>query len=911
MNFSFSLNAEFMDSQYRKWKSEPGSVSADWQAFFEGFELGLQPERTGAGFCDKGELLRQCSVQELIYRYRDLGHLLACLDPLEQCIEHHPLLDLSAFGLSDADLGRTFFTPPTLFPEEASLRDIVAALRETYCGSIGVEYMHLQDPHERAWLQERMELNRNRPSFSRDEKLLILNKLCQATAFEQFLHTRYIGQKRFSVEGAEVVIAMLDALVRHAHANGCREVVMGMAHRGRLNIQVNVMNKLYETIFCEFEEHYDPHSVYGAGDVKYHRGYMADLNIEGGEPLRVFLANNPSHLEAVDPVVEGIAYARQEQLEDRDHRRVLPLLIHGDAAFAGQGIVAETLNLSQLEGFSTGGTLHIIINNQIGFTTLPEHARSTRYATDIAKMLMIPIFHVHGEDPEAVVHITKLACDYRAEFKKDVVVDVVCFRRYGHNEGDEPYYTQPEMYERIKNRPPLYRIYANRLTNAGDLAEEDLSKILGGINQCMQIAYTAAHEKTCKMPEERFYELWEGIGGKYSHDPVETGVNEEVLKDFAVRLNTFPEDLTIHPRLIRILNRRAETVQKGEGIDWATAEELAFATLLSEGTPIRLSGQDSSRGTFSQRHSALSDVKTGKHYVPLNHLAPNQAEFHVQDSSLSENAVLGFEYGYSLLTPHSLVIWEAQFGDFANNAQSMFDQFIVSAESKWCRQSGLTILLPHGLEGQGPEHSSARMERFLQLCAQDNIQVCYPSTPAQYFHLLRRQVKVSYRKPLVVLTPKSLLRLPAAVSRLAGLASGYFEEVLEDEPAFAKASRLYLCSGKIYYDLAERRRALESFDTAILRVEQLYPFPEACLKEALSRLPSIRKIFWVQEEPENMGGWEFVRHRIEELAGIEPDYIGRPPGASPASGYLAFFRDEQKMLMEKAFPGKQGGQETA
>lgn len=911
MNISFSLNAEFMDLQYRKWKSDPGSVTREWQVFFEGFELGLQPERTGAGFCDKGELLGQCGVHELIHRYRDLGHLLSCLDPLAQCTDHHPLLDLSAFGLSDADLGRTFFTPSTLFPEQAPLRDILAALRETYCGSLGAEYMHLQDPDERAWLQDRMEPCRNRPGVETDEKLRILNKLCQATAFEQFLHTRYIGQKRFSIEGAEVIVAMMDALVRHAHEHGCREVVMGMAHRGRLNIQVNVLNKLYEAVFCEFEDHYDPHSIYGAGDVKYHRGFMTDLHIDGGDPLRVFLASNPSHLEAVDPVLEGITYARQEQLQDRDYRLVLPVLLHGDAAFAGQGIVAETLNLSQLEGYTTGGTLHIVINNQIGFTTLPEHARSTRYATDIAKMLMIPIFHVHGEDPEAVVHATKLACDYRARFRKDVVVDVVCYRRYGHNEGDEPYYTQPEMYERIKDRPPLYSLYSNRLINAGLIREEDVKGILDGISQCMGVAYTAAHEKTCRMPEERFYEIWEGVGGKYSHQPVVTEVGESVLKDLAVRLNTFPEDFSIHPRLVRILNRRVETVEKGKGIDWATGEELAFASLLTEGTPIRLSGQDSSRGTFSQRHSALSDVKTGHRYVPLNHLAPGQAFFDVRDSMLSENAVLGFEYGYSLLNPRSLVIWEAQFGDFANNAQSMFDQFIVSAEAKWSRQSGLTVLLPHGLEGQGPEHSSARPERFLQLCAQENIQVCYPSTPAQYFHLLRRQMKVSYRKPLIVFTPKSLLRLPAAVSGLSDLASGRFNEVLEDEPGFEKANRLYLCTGKIYYDLVEWRRAAGVFDTGILRVEQLYPFPELRLKEVLAVYPAVRQISWVQEEPENMGGWEFMRSRLQAVTGIVPTYIGRPPGASPASGYPAIFRDEQKMLRETAFPGKQNGQETA
>lgn len=901
MNFSLSLNAEFIDAQYRKWKSDPQSLGREWHVFFEGFELAFSPECVSAGICDRSELVRQGAVQELIYRYRDLGHLLSCLDPLEQCSTSHPLLDLSAFGLSESDLDREFFAPETLFPEQVPLKDLVRVLRETYCRSIGIEYMHLQDPDERLWLQERMEPNRNRPGCSDEEKKLILGKLCQATLFEQFLHLRYIGQKRFSVEGAEVVIPMMDALVRHSVRQGAREIIMGMAHRGRINIQVNILDKLYEWIFCEFEDHYDPQSLYGAGDVKYHRGYMTDRELDG-KMIRIFLANNPSHLEAVDPVVEGVAYARQEQLGDKDRSRVLPLLIHGDAAFAGQGIVAETLNLSQLEGYGTGGTVHIIINNQIGFTTLPEHARSTRYATDIAKMLMIPIFHVHGEDPEAAVHITRLALDYRAKFNKDVVIDVVCYRRYGHNEGDEPYYTQPQMYERIKDRPPLYRIYSDSLKESGLIGEDAVSKISEGVEQCMEAAYKAAHDRTCSMPEERFFETWKGLGGRYSHDPVETGVDREVLARIAGKLDEVPEGFSVHPRLVRILKRRLEAVESGEGIDWATAEALAFGSLVLEGTPVRLSGQDSSRGTFSQRHSALSDTKTAERFVPLNHLAPDQAPFVVLDSMLSEEAVLGFEYGYSLVSPRSLVMWEAQFGDFANNAQAMFDQFISSSEFKWQRMSGLTVLLPHGFEGQGPEHSSARIERFLQLCALDNMQVCYPSTPAQYFHLLRRQVRRNFRKPLIVFTPKSLLRNPAAVSTVAELSEGHFREVLPDEPGHENASRLYLCSGKVYYELVEKRRALGAGHAAILRVEQFYPVPEDQLKRAIAQYPSADEYFWVQEEPRNMGGWEFMRSRLRDITGREPGYIGRPGAASPASGYLTSHRQEQETLLGMAFP---------
>jgi 2-oxoglutarate dehydrogenase E1 component len=900
MNYSLNLQGDFIESQYQKWKSNPQSVSREWRIFFEGFELAARPEQVSAGLYDKNEMLKQCGVQELIYRYRDLGHILTCLDPLGRCVDTHALLALSGFGLSEEDLDRLFYAPVTLFRQETPLRQIISALRQTYCGSVGVEYMHLQDPDERLWLQERMEPSRNRPSFSGDEKLEILNKLCQATLFEHFLHTRYVGQKRFSLEGAEVVIPMLDALLRHAWLAGCREVVMGMAHRGRLNIQVNVLHKLYEDLFCEFEEHYDPQSLFGSGDVKYHRGYMVDLELSGAGLLRVLIPNNPSHLEAVDPVVEGLAYARQEQLGEKGRQLMLPVLIHGDAAFAGQGVVAETLNLSQLEGYSTGGTLHLVINNQIGFTTLPEHARSTRYATDMAKMLMVPIFHVHGEDPEAAIHTVKLALDYRSEFAKDVVIDLVCYRRSGHNEGDEPYYTQPQMYARIKDRPPLYKIYFDSLRESGIASEEELKWYVEGINSCMDLGYSRMHDKLCKMPEEKFYDVWQGLTTQYSHEAVETAVSRDRLLELARKLTSFPEGFAVHPRLVRILDRRLRSVEKDQGIDWANAETLAFASLVTEGVPVRLSGQDSSRGTFSHRHGVLYDMNTEERYVPLNNLSAGQAPFTVFDSMLSEEAVLAFEYGYSLTTPGTLTIWEAQFGDFANNAQPVFDQFIASAESKWRRPSGLTILLPHGLEGQGPEHSSARLERFLQLCADDNMQVCYPSTPAQYFHLLRRQMRRNFRKPLIVMTPKGLLRLPEAFCRLSELSSGYFREVIDD-PGFEKAQKIYLCSGKIYYELIERRKASRVEDTAILRLEQFYPFPEAQLKSVLSKYASADRFCWLQEEPENMGGWDFIRFRLKALTGQDPAYVGRAPAASPASGYLNTYREEQKMLLEMAF----------
>ena len=892
MNNSLNLQTDFFESEYLQWKSDPRSVSRDWQVFFEGFELAARYGKPGPGPGDRSEL---------IYRYRDLGHLLTCLDPLGACEDEHALLSLSAFGLSDEDLDRSFFTPPTLFAQDAPLRRIVSALKETYCRSLGVEYMHMQDPGERYWLQERMEPTRNRPDLGRDEQLEILDKLCQATLFENFLHTRYIGQKRFSLEGAEVIIPMLHFLLRYAGQAGCSEVLMGMAHRGRLNIQVNVLGKLFEHLFCEFEDHYDPNSLFGSGDVKYHRGYMVDeLDVGEGRRLKVLIPSNPSHLEAVDPVLEGLARARQEKLDGEGRKRVLPVLIHGDAAFAGQGVVAETLNLSQLEGYSNGGTLHLVINNQIGFTTLPEHARSTRYATDVAKMLAAPIFHVHGEDPEAAVHAVKLALDYRSEFGKDVVMDLVCFRRYGHNEGDEPYYTQPKMYARIKDRPPLYRIYFTTLEDSGGATREDLDRFTSGMNECMELAYQRVHDKLCRMPEEKYYDVWTDFTDKYSHEPVATGVAAEKLLELAGKLDSFPQSFTVHPRLKRILDKRRQSVANGKEIDWANAEALAFASLLTEGTPIRLSGQDSGRGTFSQRHSVLFDVNSEERYTPLNHLAPGQARFEVYDSMLSEEAVLGFEYGYSLTTPETLTFWEAQFGDFANNAQPVFDQFISSAESKWRRKSGLTVLLPHGLEGQGPEHSSARMERYLQLCAEDNMQVCQPSTPAQYFHLLRRQMRRNFRKPLIVLTPKSLLRRPEAVSTLSELSSGRFLEIIGD-PGFEEASRIYFCHGKMYYELAERRKVAGATDTAILRIEQLHPFPEEQLKKVLALFPSASTFHWVQEEPENMGAWSFLQPRLKKLTGKDPAYIGRAAAASPASGYLTTYRQEQDVLMEMAF----------
>ena len=893
-------NAEFIEEQYRLWKTDPNKVTADWRFFFAGFELAASREREAVLVCDEDQVQRQWRLETLIHRYRDVGHLLACLDPLVACPTDHPLLDLSAFDLKNEDLEREFYTD--LFPQtgRATLREIVQALRETYCRSIGVEYMHLQDPHERRWLQERMEPVRNRPSLSGEERVRILEKLSQANLFEQFLNRRYPGQTRFSLEGAEVVIPMLDALVRHVVGQGCREIILGMAHRGRLNVQVNVLEKRYHDVFCEFESSYDPESILGSGDVKYHNGYASDVRVADGTLMRMVLVPNSSHLESVDPVVEGLARARQDLLGDREGKRVLPLLIHGDAAFAGEGIVAETLNMSQLEGYRTGGTVHIIINNQIGYTTPPKDARSTCYSTDIAKMLMVPIFHVHGESPEAALHVTRLACDYRDRFGKDVVIDVVCYRRYGHNEGDEPYFTQPQMYNRIRERRPIHELYSQVLLEEKIVSAEEMQGIRKGIIECLEEEYQA---RECVFPAPKFYENWEGISFEYSDEPVETGVPGERLHLLARKLNTVPQGFSVYAKLVALLKRRLETVEKGEGIDWANAETLAFASLLTEGFPIRLSGQDSRRGTFSQRHSVVVDTETEEGIVLLNALGEGQALFSAYDSMLSEAGVLGFEYGYSLGQPHGLILWEAQFGDFINNAQAIVDLYIASGESKWQRPSGLVLLLPHGLEGLGPEHSSARLERFLQLCAGDNLQVCNPSTPAQYFHLLRRQAKQSFRKPLVVMTPKSLLRHPRAVSSLEDLTSGYFRPVLGDGGP-GKPERVLLCSGKIYYELLQRREDLQASHLALVRLEQINPFPTESLEELAARFGEAKEWCWVQEEPENMGAWDFVRPRLAALVHKHLRYVGRKAAASPAPGFHNLYKLEQEAVLSEAVGAK-------
>ena len=893
MSISSNVSPEWLEEHYQLWKSDPGQVSSDWQAFFQGFDLAQQAPAT-----DRDLAAKNSAVDSLIYRYRDLGHLQAATDPLTPERTDHPELSLAAFGLTEADLKRTFY--PLRFPHQsATLQEIIELLEETYCGVIGVEFMHIQDPHKRDWLKQRMEEKRNRADFSRDEQLHILRKLQEATLFEAFLHRKFLGQKRFSLEGGEVIIPLLDSLLTQAAQRGVSDLLMGMAHRGRLNVLANIFNKPLENLFAEFKDNLELAFV-GDGDVKYHKGYSCDLTLATGGSIHLSLAANPSHLEAVDPVVIGKCRARHVSYGPGGKKRVLPVLIHGDAAFAGQGLVTEVLNLSQIDGYQSGGTFHLVLNNQIGFTTSPVHARSTLYATDVAKMLMVPIFHVNGEDPEAVVYATSLALEYRQEFGEDVVVEVICYRRHGHNEGDEPFFTQPLMYGKIRKRPPLHEIYAERLVAAGisrETIDESASQITRRLDEALEQGPKA-------QTDVGFQAKWTGVQRDYSPEEPETKVPAETLKKLAARLAHLPENFNAHQKIARMLKRREECVIQGEGIDWANAESLAFASLLTEKIPVRLSGQDSRRGTFNQRHSTLVDQKTGQLYVPLAFLEKGQAAIQIYNSMLSEAAVLGLEYGYSLESPNGLTIWEAQFGDFANGAQVIIDQFIGTSGTKWDRSSGLVMFLPHGYEGQGPEHSSARIERYMNLCAGNNMHVVYPSTPAQFFHLLRRQCKLPYRRPLIVFTPKSLLRLPACSSTLEELSDGAFQAFIPCAIPDDKVKTLLLCSGKIFYEIQTAIEETGRSDVGVMRVEQLYPLHEEKLQEMLSRYSKASRVAWVQEEPKNMGPWPHLHTSLIRALGREPDYCGRRPASAPAVGSHRRHREEQQQIIDSALNNK-------
>ncbi|MGP1309216.1 MAG: 2-oxoglutarate dehydrogenase E1 component [Phycisphaerales bacterium] len=941
-----SWNAQYLDEQYARYLQDPATVSEDLRWFFEGFDLARRGETAPSQAAASGPPVlapttpasersgplvgaKHAAVAELVRQYRTIGHIAAAIDPFGRERPMPAMLSPQAHGLTDADLDTPFEIPGLPFNGPATLRQIVEMLDETYCGSVGVEYMHIEDDAERQWLAERIERTRNRPQLSDDEKRELLKELVDAEAFEKFLHTRYPGEKRFSLEGSESVIPTLHAVIEAGGEEGVEEVVMGMAHRGRLNVLRNILGKTPEQIFTEFEDTWEEDFVEGGGDVKYHRGYSGEYQTHKGKRVWLAMASNPSHLEAVGPVVMGRTRGKQRLRGDTDRTRVIPLLLHGDAAVIGQGVVAETLNFSQLPGYFVGGAIRIVINNLIGFTTSPEYGRTSRYCTDVGKMIQTPVFHVNGEDPEACVHVARIAMEYRQRFRKDIFIDVLSYRRWGHNESDEPSFTQPLLYDLIRKKPSVMKTYAERLLAQGVISEEHMSEVRGEIDAAFDKAQAATKDAPFDPTIDPGSRKWQGFGAAFSFAPVDTAATQEELQEVARALGATPDDFTPHRKLQKLLEARAGAADAlDKPIDYATAELLAYGTLLVEGTPIRLSGQDSRRGTFSQRHALLRDTKTGAEYIPLNHIrevcdpsievegrqhdadgVPCQARFCVYDSPLSEEACVAFEYGYALTDPHQLVLWEAQFGDFVNGAQIQIDQFLASAEIKWQRWSGLVLLLPHGYEGQGPEHSSARLERFLQLCGDDNLQVVYPSTAAQIFHLLRRQARRQVRKPLIVMTPKSMLRVET--STVGDLVEGRFQEAIDD-PAFTdndaarkKVSRVILCSGKFFHELRERRDALKRDDVAIIRVEQLYPLHDGLLREILSRYPEGAEIVWSQEEPRNAGAYRFMEAMLRERCGVrEVHYIGRSDSATPAVGSKHKHKEQQEAILVGAIGAK-------
>jgi 2-oxoglutarate dehydrogenase E1 component len=909
--FATRANLDLLEENYQRWQENPESLDPSWLAFFEGFELGDLKLRNGAAAmaapAEVGEQPLQTRIDGLVYAYRTLGHTIARIDPLADKRPTNPLLTLRELGFSEKDLDLVVGSKFFFDGRKMTLREMIALLETIYADTIGSEFQHIQNPRVRNWVRHRLESRPAKHHASREAEIKILRTLLEAETFETFLHTRYVGQKRFSLQGAESLMVILDAVLQRCPRHGVEEICMGMAHRGRLNVLANFLKKSLQVIFTEFSTNYIPDLVAGDGDVKYHLGYRTVRKLENGAEVEIRLAANPSHLEAVNPVVEGTARARQRMRGDTETRRkVLPLLIHGDAAFAGQGMVAETLNMSQLHGYGTGGTVHVVVNNQIGFTTLPEDARSSMYATDIAKMIEAPIFHVNGDDPIAVDFVTELALDFRQEFRRDAVIDMYCYRRYGHNEGDEPSFTQPDLYAKIQKRPPVAQLFKQELIDAGKLSSDEGASLEAEFEMRLELVLQEvksieAEEATDKA---RFQESTAVFQPHYTVECESTAISPEMLKQIVDGMTRVPDDFEVIPKIKKnVLDRRRETFEAGGPYEWHYAEALAFGSLLLEGTPVRLSGQDSRRGTFSTRHSFIYDAKSGRPYMPLLHLAPDQARICIYNSLLSEAAVLGFDYGYSLDYPNMLCLWEAQFGDFANGAQVIIDQFIVPAESKWQRPSGIVLLLPHGYEGQGPEHSSARLERFLQACAEDNIQVCNLTTSAQYFHVLRRQMKRDFVKPLVIMTPKSLLRAEQASSRVEEFTEGRFSEILGSPEAGPpdQVKRVILCSGKVYYDLLNYRTAEKITNAAIIRVEQLYPLAETKLREAVKPFPKSAKLIWCQEESQNMGAWSFMEPRLWALFGRKIIYAGRNASASPAVGSLAIHKREQAQLIADAF----------
>jgi 2-oxoglutarate dehydrogenase E1 component len=920
-------NAAFIEDLYEQFLRDPGSLSPEWVEYFRGLKgngadvahgpirerllARVQQPPTAAvtsSVPSDGASAKQGAVSRLIQVYANRGHLIANLDPLGLQERAKPyVLDLQYFGLSDSDLDTEFFTGSRnhAIPERTSLRNILKDLKFIYTGTIGAEFAHVSDTEERLWLQDRFQVGRLQHRFSAAEKKTILWQLTAAEGLERYLHTKYVGQKRFSLEGGDSLIPSLDDLVQQGGRSNVEETIIGMAHRGRLNVLVNLLGKSPKDLFSEFEGQYDLAKLRGSGDVKYHKGFSADLKTPSGN-VHVALAFNPSHLEVVNPVVEGSARARQERRGDTTGDKVLPVLIHGDAAFAGQGVIQETLQLSQARGFYTGGTVHIIINNQVGFTTSdPRDARSTLYSSDVAKIIEAPILHVNADDPEAVCFVTRFALDYRMKFHKDVVIDLICYRRHGHNEADEPAATQPLMYQIIRKKPTVRQIYADKLTAEGVLAAGEADAMMEQYRAGLDEGKPQARAALGLIGNRYTVDWSEYLGADW--ESVKTGVDMTRLRTLGKAITTYPTDWHLHPRVLAVMQSREKMVSGELALDWGCAENLAYASLVQEGFPIRLTGQDSGRGTFFHRHAVLHDQTTGRSYIPLQHIASNQPKFTVTDSVLSEEAVMGFEYGFSTTEPRCLTIWEGQFGDFSNGAQVIVDQFISSGEAKWGRVSGLTLFLPHGYEGQGPEHSSARLERFLQLCAEFNMQVCVPSTPAQMFHMLRRQMLRNLRKPLIVMTPKSLLRHPLSVSRLEELSVGGFQTVIDevDEVRPSAVTRVVFCSGKVYFDLLKSRREAKVDTVAIVRIEQLYPFPSDEYESILQKYSNAREIIWCQEEPQNQGSWYQIRHRLQAKLGDTHEllYAGRAGAAAPATGIAALHEQQQKNLVAAALQG--------
>ena len=912
------LNADLLEENYALWREDPGAVDPEWAAFFEGFALGAaqtkaDKQKSGPRTANKDSLrvtqvdsAFRAGVVRMLYNYRSLGHTEAWLDPLSLDPPVNPCLAYEEFGFAESDLQEEVASRFFDEGKPMKLAEMVGRLQQIYCGKVGFEFMHIQDSTIRHWVRDKVEQRPKAWSASLETKQKVLQWLIQAEEFEQFFHKKYVAQKRFGLEGGESAIVALESMLLKAAGMGVEQLIMGMAHRGRLNVLANFLNKPLGVLFNEFAENYVPELAGGDGDVKYHLGYET-TRIVGDREVNILLAPNPSHLEAVNPIVEGMARARQRLISDTEERaRVLPVLLHGDAAFAGQGSVAEVLNFSQLPGYRTGGTLHLVINNQIGFTTRPEDARSSAYCTDIAKMIEAPIFHVNGDAPLEVAHACELALEYRQEFGRDVVIDLVCYRRHGHNEADEPAFTQPRIYRTISNKKSTAALFKERLIAEQEMGQEEILQVENECRSRIETEYETLKNHQGKQPG-KFAGAVVEIQADYSYAVVPTGLSPEKLRELGESLTRIPENFALNKKLERLfLARRIRATSEGGPYDWAHAEALAFGSLLDDGNPVRLSGQDVRRGTFSHRHAVFYDTETRERYTPLKNLRDGQASFCAYNSLLSEAGVLGFDYGYNLIVPNMLICWEAQFGDFANGAQVIIDQFISSAESKWGRPSNIVLLLPHGYEGQGPEHSSARLERFLQMCAGGNMQVCNLTEPAQYFHVLRRQIVRPLRKPLILMSPKSLLRHPKCVSYEPDFTgSTHFREILDDDHLIAgpeRVTRLIFCSGKVYYDLLKFRNENELRHTALIRIEQLYPFHWDMLREIVSRYPGAHKKWvWCQEEPLNMGAWSYISSRLNEAGGVKVRYAGRERSASSATGAKAIHVAEQQRLVEKAF----------